>query len=191
MVAWVPGDYTPASPLALPLTQESATVPLSRRAAIVSETVWLSKAAYERLRSELEHLCTVERKRASERIGQARDHGDVRENAEYDAAKEEQGKIEGRIRQLEETLWNAKVGEAPTGDTVTAGMVVTTIDADGEEETFLLGSREDRPQGLSVVSAQSPLGKALMGHRVGDRVSYQAPAGIFKLEIKAVRPLEN
>ncbi|MGH8887591.1 MAG: transcription elongation factor GreA [Egibacteraceae bacterium] len=156
-----------------------------------TETVWLSKAAYERLSNELEHLCTVERKRASERIGQARAHGDIRENAEYDAAKDEQGQIEGRIRQLEQTLRNAKVGEAPTGDTVTAGMVVTTLDADGVEETFLLGSREDRPQGLSVVSAQSPLGKALLGHRVGDRVSYQAPAGTFKVEIKAVRPLEG
>jgi len=156
-----------------------------------TESVWLSKAAYERLSNELEHLRTVERKRASERIGQARSHGDIRENAEYDAAKDEQGKIESRIRQLEHTLRNAHVGEAPTGDTVTAGMVVTTIDADGEEETFLLGSREDRPQGLSVVSANSPLGKALIGHRVGDRVSYQAPAGAFKLEITAVRPLES
>ncbi|MGH8896643.1 MAG: transcription elongation factor GreA [Egibacteraceae bacterium] len=156
-----------------------------------TETVWLSKAAYERLSNELEHLCTVERKRASERIGQARAHGDIRENAEYDAAKDEQGQIEGRIRQLKQTLRNVKVGEAPTGDTVTAGMVVTTLDTDGVEETFLLGSREDRPQGLSVVSAQSPLGKALLGHRVGDRVSYQAPAGTFKVEIKAVRPLEG
>lgn len=156
-----------------------------------TEAIWLSKAAYERLSNELEHLRTVERTRASERIGQARSHGDIRENAEYDAAKDEQGKIESRIRQLEQTLRNAKVGEAPTGDTVSAGMVVTTIDADGKEEEFLLGSREDRPQGLSVVSAQSPLGKALIGHRAGDRVSYQAPAGAFKLEIKAVRPLES
>lgn len=156
-----------------------------------TETVWLSKAAYERLRNELEHLSTVERKLASERIGQARAHGDIRENAEYDAAKDEQGKIEARIRQLEQTLRNAKVGEAPTGDTVAAGMVVTTVDAHGEEETFLLGSREDRPAGLSVVSAQSPLGKALIGHRVGDRVSYQAPAGTFKVEITAVRPMET
>lgn len=154
-------------------------------------TVWLSKAAYERLSEELEHLRTVERKRASERIGQARSHGDIRENAEYDAAKEEQGKIEGRIRQLEATLRTAKVGEAPSGDAVAAGMVVTTIDTDGEEETFLLGSREDRPQGLAVVSAQSPLGKALLGHRVGDRVSYQAPAGMFEVKITAVRPLEG
>jgi transcription elongation factor GreA len=156
-----------------------------------TETIWLSKAAYERLKNELEHLCTVERPLASERIGQARAHGDIRENAEYDAAKDEQGKIEARIRQLEQTLRNAKVGEAPTGDTVAAGMVVTTIDANGEEETFLLGSREDRPQGLSVVSAQSPLGKALIGHRIGDRVSYQAPAGTFKVEITAVRPMES
>lgn len=156
-----------------------------------SETVWLSKAAYDRLTQELEHLRTVERPRASQRIGVARAHGDIRENAEYDAAKEEQGKLEGRIRQLEATLRVAKVGEAPCGDHVVAGMVVTTVDADGVEETFLLGSREDRPVGLAVYSAQSPLGKALIGHGVGDTVSYQAPAGAFKLTIKAIRPLEE
>ena len=156
-----------------------------------TDIVWLSKAAYDRLSEELEHLRTVERPRASERIGVARSHGDIRENAEYDAAKEEQGKIEGRIRQLEETLRIAKVGEAPSGDTVAAGMVVTTLDADGVEEEFLLGSREDRPRGLAVYSAQSPLGRALIGHRVGDTVSYQAPAGTFEVTITAVRPLEG
>jgi transcription elongation factor GreA len=156
-----------------------------------TDTVWLSKAAYDRLTEELDHLRTVERPRASERIGVARSHGDIRENAEYDAAKEEQGKIEGRIRQLEETLRIAKVGEAPGGDTVAAGMVVTTVDADGTQEEFLLGSREDRPPGLAVYSAQSPLGKALIGHRVGDTVAYEAPAGTFEVTIKSVRPLEG
>ncbi len=154
-------------------------------------TVWLSKAAHDRLAQELEHLVTVERPLASERIGIARAHGDIRENAEYDSAKEEQGKLEARIRQLTETLRVAKVGEAPSGDHVAAGMVVTTVDSDGVEETFLLGSREDRPKGLAVYSAQSPLGKALIGHGVGETVSYQAPAGMFKLTIKAVRPLEG
>ncbi|MGH8909089.1 MAG: transcription elongation factor GreA [Egibacteraceae bacterium] len=156
-----------------------------------TDTVWLSKAAYDRLSQELDHLRTVERPLASQRIGIARAHGDLRENAEYDSAKEEQGKLEARIRQLEATLRVAKVGEPPSGDRIMAGMVVTTVDDDGAEETFLLGSREDRPKGLAVYSAQSPLGKALIGHAVGDTISYQAPAGTFKLTVKAIRPLEG
>lgn len=155
----------------------------------MSETVWLSQSAYDRLRGELDHLKTVGREQASKAIEIARAHGDLRENAEYHSAKEEQGKMEARIRQLGEMLRDAKVGEAPSGDKLAAGMVVTTVDSDGDESTFLLGSREDRAEGLSVVSVQSPLGKALVGRQVGDDVRYQAPAGEFKLKVTAARPL--
>ena len=157
----------------------------------MSETVWLSQSAYDRLSAELEQLKTEGRPAASKAIEIARAHGDLKENAEYDSAKEEQGKMEARIRQLTEMLRNAKVGEAPTGDAVTAGMVVTTVDEDGDEDTFLLGSREDRAEGLQVVSANSPLGLALMGAKVGETRSYQAPAGEFKMTVTAVRPLEG
>jgi len=155
----------------------------------VTETVWLSQAAFDRLTEELEELKSAGRPRASKAIEVARAHGDIRENAEYHSAKEEQGKMEARIRQLEEMLRTAQVGDTPQGDTVAAGMVVTTVDTDGDEEKFLLGSREDRPQGLSVVSAQSPLGRALIGKRVGEYARYSAPAGTFTVEIKDVRPL--
>jgi transcription elongation factor GreA len=151
--------------------------------------VWLSQQAYDRLQAELEGLKSEGRQQASAAIGAAREHGDIRENAEYESAKEEQGKIEARIRQLELMLRQAKVGEAPSGDTVAAGTVVTTVDAEGDEETFLLGSREDRPKDLPVVSAASPLGKALLGRQVGDRVEYTAPAGSFEVTIRDVRPL--
>ena len=157
----------------------------------MSETVWLSQSAYDRLSAELEQLKTEGRPAASKAIEIARAHGDLKENAEYDSAKEEQGKMEARIRQLTEMLRNAKVGEAPTGDAVTAGMVVTTVDEDGDEDTFLLGSREDRPEGLQVVSANSPLGQALMGAKVGETRSYQAPAGQFTMKVTAVRPLDG
>jgi transcription elongation factor GreA len=157
----------------------------------VSETVWLSQPAYDRLSAELEELRTEGRPRASKAIEVARAHGDLKENAEYDSAKEEQGKMEARIRQLEEMLRNAKVGEAPTGDVVAAGTVVTTTDEDGDVETFLLGSREDRPEGLAVVSANSPLGQALMGAKVGDTVSYAAPAGTFAVTVTELRTLED
>jgi len=156
----------------------------------VSETVWLSQSAYDRLSAELEELKTEGRPRASKEIEIARAHGDLRENAEYHAAKEEQGKMEARIRQLEEMLRNAQVGEAPDGDTVAAGMVVTTVDEDGDEDTFLLGSREDRDTGLPVVSANSPLGQALMGAKVGETRSYAAPAGEFAVTVTEIRPHE-
>jgi transcription elongation factor GreA len=155
------------------------------------ETTWLSQAAYDRLRNELAHLEGEGREQASAAIETARSHGDLRENAEYHAAKEEQGKMEARIRQLRAMLRNAKVGEAPSGDVIAAGTVVTTLDGDGDEMTFLLGSREDRPEGLSVVSAQSPLGKALVGRRVGEKATYEAPAGEFEVTVTQVRPLEG
>jgi len=156
----------------------------------MSETVWLSQAGYDRLRAELTALKGEGREQASRAIEIARSHGDLKENAEYDSAKEEQGKMEARIRQLEEMLRTAQVGESPSGDTVAAGTIVTTVDADGDEETFLLGSREDRAGGHPVVSAQSPLGRALMGHKVGDDVTYAAPAGSFSLKVTAVVPAE-
>jgi transcription elongation factor GreA len=155
----------------------------------VSDTVWLSQSAYDRLSAELDELRTSGRERAAKAIEVARSHGDLKENAEYDSAKEEQGKMEARIRQLEEMLRNARVGEAPSGDTVAAGMVVTTEDEDGDEERFLLGSREDRVEGLPVVSAQSPLGRALMGRSIGETVSYDAPAGTFQVTITDAEPL--
>jgi transcription elongation factor GreA len=157
----------------------------------LSDTVWLSQSAYDRLQAELDHLKTTGRAEAAAAIKAARAHGDLRENAEYDAAKDEQGKMEARIRQLEDMLRRAQAGSPPAGDVVNAGNVVTIIDEDGDEETFLIGSREDRSTGLTVVSAESPLGRALVGARVGDTVTYDAPAGSFSVKITAVRALEE
>ncbi len=157
----------------------------------MSDTVWLSQSAYDRLQAELDHLKTTGREQAALAIKTARAHGDLRENAEYDSAKEEQGKMEARIRQLDDMLQRAQVGSAPQGDVVSGGSVVTTVDEDGDEETFLVGSREDRTTGLTVVSADSPLGRALIGARVGDQVSYQAPAGSFTVKITGLRGLEE
>jgi len=157
----------------------------------LSDTVWLSQSAYDRLTAELEHLKTTGREEISAAIKVARAHGDLRENAEYDTAKDEQGKMEARIRQLEDMLRRAQVGVAPSGDVVHAGNVVTTVDEDGDEETFLIGSREDRTTGLTVVSANSPLGRALVGTRVGEEVTYQAPAGAFSVKVTDVKTLEE
>ena len=157
----------------------------------MNDTVWLSQSAYDRLHAELDHLKTTGREEAAAAIKAARAHGDLRENAEYDTAKDEQGKMEARIRQLEDMLRRAQVGSAPAGDVVGAGNVVTTVDEDGDEETFLIGSREDRTTGLTVVSADSPLGRALVGARVGDTVRYQAPAGHFTIKVTTVKALEE
>ena len=157
----------------------------------MSETVWLSQSAYDRLSAELEELKTEGRPRASKAIEIARAHGDLSENAEYDSAKEEQGKMEARIRQLTLMLRDAKVGETPAADAVAAGLVITTVDEDGDEEEFLLGSREDRPEGIGVFSASSPLGQALMGAKIGETRSYAAPAGEFKVTVTGIRPLDD
>jgi len=148
----------------------------------VTETTgvtWLTQEAYDRLRAELDHMSGEGRTELAKKIEEARLEGDLRENGGYHAAKEEQGKQEARIRQLRHLLENAKVGEAPTSTdgSVTSGMVVT-VELAGDEETFLLGSREVAGDtDLDVYSEKSPLGAAILGHKVGDKVSYTAPNG--------------
>jgi transcription elongation factor GreA len=144
-------------------------------------TVWLTQDAYDKLRAELESLKGPVRQEIIARISAARDEGDLKENGGYHAAREEQGKLEGRIRQLEDMLERAEVGETPPNDgIVEPGMVVTyrfVGDDEDETETFLLGAREIEPEGLTVYSPQSPLGSAINGKQKGDTVSYQAPNG--------------
>jgi transcription elongation factor GreA len=148
----------------------------------VTETTsvtWLTQEAYDRLKTELEHLSGEGRTDIAKKIEEARLEGDLRENGGYHAAKEEQGKQEARIRQLRFLLESAQVGEAPMSSdgSVTSGLVVTVILA-GEEETFLLGSREvSGDTDLDVYSEKSPLGAAILGHKTGDSVSYTAPNG--------------
>lgn len=146
---------------------------------------WLSQDAYDRLTAELDSLRTDGRTRMAAIIEEARAHGDLRENAEYHAAKDEQGKMEARIRQLEVLLRDARVGEAPAdGDIVRPGLVVT-LDIDGDEETYLLGSREDEHHKHEILSSASPMGKAVNGARVGDTVDFHTPTGA-RLEVRVV-----
>ena len=143
---------------------------------------WLSQEAFDRLTAELEDLKTRGREDIAKEIEIARAHGDLRENAEYHAAKDEQGKMEARIRQLEVLLREAKIGKPESLDEVRPGLVVT-LDVDGDEETYLLGSREDTHDVHDVLSADSPMGKAIIGHGVGETVSVQAPAAEFDVTI--------
>ena len=140
---------------------------------------WLTQEAFDRLQAEHDRLVAA-RPEVSKMIEKAREEGDLRENGGYHAAKEEQGKQEARIRQLEQLLRTARVGEAPTSAGVAGpGMVVTVrFEGEDEPERFLLGSREDYVGGdLEIYSVNSPLGKALTGVRVGETVSYDLPNG--------------
>ena len=140
---------------------------------------WLTQEAYDRLKSELDHLTGNGRVEIAEKIEAAREEGDLKENGGYHAAKEEQGKMEARILQLTELLRTAKVGEAPrTEGVVGPGMTITVKFAgDDEEITFLLASREERGAPIDVYSPKSPLGAAINGKRVGEEVSYPLPNG--------------
>ncbi len=147
--------------------------------ATTSDSVtWLTQEAHDRLKAELDHLIGPGRVEMARRIEAARDEGDLRENGGYHAAKEEQGKQEVRIRQLQQLLENVKVGSSPTEDGVAApGMVVTVRFADGDELRFLLGSREVVSDDLEVYSERSPLGAAIDGRKVGESASYSLPNG--------------
>ena len=139
---------------------------------------WLTQEAADRLRAELENLENVGRKEVTAKIEAARAEGDLKENGGYHAARDEQGKIEARIRQLKQMLENAHIGTPPASadGVVGAGMVVTAVVA-GDETKFLLGSREIASGDLDVYSEKSPLGSAVMGAKVGESVSYTAPNG--------------
>ncbi|HET7172690.1 MAG TPA: transcription elongation factor GreA [Nocardioidaceae bacterium] len=156
-----------------------------------TEVIWLTQEAHDRLVAELDNLRGPVRAEISQRIADAREEGDLRENGGYHAAREEQSKTESRILQLEDMLSRARVGETPPDDgIVEAGMVVTVRFAgDSETETFLLAAREARDPGVTVYSPQSPLGGAIVGKRVGDTATYNAPSGRpITVEVVAAKP---
>ena len=142
------------------------------------QTTWLTQETYDRLSAELEEAKGPRRADIVAKIEAARDEGDLKENGGYHAAKDEQGKLEARIRQLTQLLRDAKVGEAPTSSGVAGpGMVVEVLyDGDDDPERFLIGSREDKAD-IPVYSANSPLGLALTGSEVGEKVTYTLPNG--------------
>jgi transcription elongation factor GreA len=152
------------------------------------DVIWLTQEAYDKLRDELERLKGPIREEIVARISAAREEGDLRENGGYHAAKEEQGKTEARIRQLEQMLARAQVGETPPDDgMVEPGMLVTIrFEGDSDEEKFLLGAREmaDLHPELEVYSPQSPMGSAIIGSKRGETVDFTAPNGkVLKVEV--------
>jgi transcription elongation factor GreA len=151
----------------------------------MSSQTWLTQEAADRLAAELANLETEGRTEVIKKIEAARAEGDLKENGGYHAARDEQGKIEARIRQLKQMLENATIGAPPASadGVVGAGMVVSAIVAD-DEMRFLLGSREIATDDLDVYSEKSPLGAAVLGAKIGDKVSYTLPNGkVISVEI--------
>ena len=143
------------------------------------DVTWLTQEAHDRLKAELDYLASTGRVEIAKKIEAARDEGDLRENGGYHAAKEEQGKQEARIRQIQHILENARVGApARTDGVVGPGMTVTIrFVRDEEEVTFLLASREESGSPIDVYSPRSPLGAAIMGKKVGEKATYSLPNG--------------
>lgn len=143
-----------------------------------SNVTWLTQEAFDRLTAELDALAGEGRTEIAKKIEAAREEGDLKENGGYHAAKEEQGKIEARIRVLTELLRHAIVGEAPESTGVVEPGTLITATILGDETTFLIGSREIvGDSDLDVYSEGSPLGTAIIGLKVGDETSYLAPNG--------------
>jgi transcription elongation factor GreA len=148
----------------------------------------LSQEAWERLQAEREDLVTRGRVEMARAIEAARALGDLAENADYHAAKDAQGKMEARIRQINLLLADAQILDPQTmGETVGAGTVVSLrYEGDDDVERYLIGSIEERRENLPVISPGSPLGKVLLGHHPGDIVEYEAPSGTLRVEIVGV-----
>jgi len=151
----------------------------------------VSAGALERLRAEHLDLTTRGRIEVAQRIGRAREMGDLKENGDYHAAKDDQGHMEARIRQIEAILENHEVVEVVDDGKVAVGCTVTVLydgDSADQSERYLIGHLEEQPAdaGVQVMSPTSPLGAALLGRAAGDTVSYKAPNGTLKVKIVAV-----
>ncbi len=144
----------------------------------------LSPAAYDRLKAEFDDLTTRGRIEVAAKIERAREEGDLKENAGYHAAKDEQGHMEGRIRQLEHMLDNAEIHEDHFVYTI-----VHDGDSDDDAERYLVGHLEEKVDGADVISPASPLGGALQGAEAGQMVTYEAPTGALTVKVLKVEPV--
>lgn len=152
-------------------------------------TIQLTAETHARLVAELEDLTTRGRVEIARQIEAARALGDLSENGDYHAAKDAQGKMEARVRQLQATLAGSVIVSRDSGsDGIVAAGAVVGIRYDGDDETeqYFVGSIEERPEGVAVISPGSPLGKALLGRGVGEEVEYDAPNGRLRVEVVSV-----
>jgi transcription elongation factor GreA len=154
------------------------------------EPTWLTPAAHQKLADDLDELTTTGRIEISERIAEARSHGDIRENADYDAAKNEQGLMESRIRKIEHVLRTSEVRQPTDTGTVDIGSVVVIRRADGGEMEVFVAAPENKVDAYTMASPSSPLGGALLGAHAGDDIDYEAPGGTFTVTVVSIRPFE-
>ncbi|CAN5622893.1 transcription elongation factor GreA [soil metagenome] len=148
----------------------------------------LTQNAYDRLKAELAFLEGEAREKVIGDIATARAHGDLSENAEYHAAKDQQGLQEARVRQLRQMLESAEIIEALDDGIVKPGTIVTIrYQGDDEPESYFYGLREEKQGGYDVVTPDSPLGRALLGRTAGETVTATVPAGELKVEVEEVR----
>jgi transcription elongation factor GreA len=167
-----------------------------RRRAGQEASATLTLDAYQRMKEELDELTTTRRDQIAQRIKAAREHGDIRENAEYDAAKNEQGLMEARIRTLQAMLRDPEIVEAPAeADSVGPRMLVTVRpldDEDPQDETYLLAEHpEEKAPGSRTVTTESPLGSVLLGAEAGHVVVVEAPGGSFRYQVVAFEPFSR
>ena len=155
------------------------------------EPTLLTRETFERLQAEVEDLTTRGRVEIAQHIEAARALGDLSENGDYHAAKDEQGKMESRIRQIDQVIRNHEIVQRDehAGKVQHASIVRVVYEGDPESDfqEFFIGSIEERPDGVLVASPTSPLGEALLGHRVGESVEYQAPSGVLRVKIVGQR----
>lgn len=152
----------------------------------MSQTVPMTPEGYQRLQEELKHLIRVERPKVVQDIAEARGHGDLSENAEYDAAKERQGFVEGRIAEINGKMARAQVIDATDidSDKVVFGATVTVFDTESENEsTYRIVGEDEADIKLGLISINSPVAKALIGHRIDDEVQIKVPSGTRVYEI--------
>lgn len=148
----------------------------------------MTKDAYRLLKDELDQLEGEGRRKIIEAIAAARAHGDLSENAEYHAARDQQGMQEARVRQIKQTLEDAHIIEVRDDGVVKPGKLVTIKTAgDDESETYLLGLREEKGGEHDVLTPESPIGRSLVGHSAGEKVKAKVPAGDLEIEIVEVR----
>lgn len=151
----------------------------------------MSQAGYKRLREELTRLESKDRMEVIKAIEVARDHGDLKENAEYHAAKDRQGHIEGRIMELKNKIGRAEVIDCTdiTGDRVVFGAVVSMVDLDTDEEiNYRLLGTDESDASSGIISIMSPIGKSILGKEEGDEVTVKTPGGVRQFEIVEIAP---
>lgn len=155
---------------------------------MVDNTVYLTKQGLEKLQKELDHLVNVRRQEVAHRLHEAIEDGELIENAEYEAAKNEQAFVEGRILELERLLSKAKIIEGGRSkDVVEVGSTVVIDPEDGPKETYtIVGAAEADPKN-GLISNQSPLGRALLGKKIGEPVEYTAPAGALRYKVVKIK----